>query len=113
MRTHRRRRGDDPDPPVAARQRRGRGTWPDDAEDRQLVAAPQVRQRDGRRGVAGDHDRLDVTGDERLDRFAREREHLVVGPRAVRRPGVVAQVDRRFAGQPPDDLAKDRQTADT
>ena len=31
---------------------------------------------------------------------------------AVRRPGVVAEVDRRLAGQPAEDLAEDRQAAD-
>ena len=56
----RRRRRDHPDPPVARRQRRGHRPGPDDAEDRQVVAPPEVAEGDRGRRVAGDDDRLDV-----------------------------------------------------
>ena len=69
---------------------------PDDAQDRQVVAPPEGGEADGGRGVAGDDDRLDVALGERVERLRREREDLVVGADAVRRAGVVAEVDRRF-----------------
>ena len=67
VRADRRRRGDHADPPVAGRQRGGRGAGPDDAEDRQVVAAPERTERDGGRGVAGDDDGLDVALGERVE----------------------------------------------
>ena len=66
---------------------------------------------DRRRGVAGDDDRLDVALRERVERLRREGQDLVVGADAVRRAGVVAEVDRRFGRGAADDLAQDRQTA--
>ena len=95
------RRGDDADPPVPRRQGRRRGTGPDDAQDRQRVAPSEGADPDGGRGVAGHDDRLDVALRERVERLGREGQDLVVGARAVRRAGVVAEVDRRFVRRPP------------
>ena len=103
---------DHADPPDPGRQGGRGGAGPDHAEDRQRVAPAQVGQGDRGRRVAGDDHGLDVALDEPVEGLPGEREDLVVGPRAVRRAGVVAEVDRRFAGQPADDLAQDRQSAD-
>ena len=111
VRADRRRRRDDPDPAVAGGQGRGRGTGPDDAQDRQVVPAPEGTDADRGGRVAGDHDRLHVTLGEPVERLGRERQHLLVGPDAVRGAGVVAQVDRRFSRRPPNDLPEHRQTA--
>ena len=112
VRADRGRRRDDADPAVARGQRGRRGARPDDAQDRQVVA-PAERP-DGDRGgrVAGDDDRLDVALGEPVERLRREREDLLVGSHAVGRPGVVAEVERRFARRAADDLAQDRQAAD-
>ena len=112
VRADRRRRGDDADPPDPGRQRGRGGARSDHAEDRQRVAPPGVGQGDRGRRVAGDHDGLDVALDEPVEGLAGEVEDLLVGPRPVRRPGVVAEIDGRFAGQTPDDLPEDRQPAD-
>src|SRR5688500_3195696 len=103
---------DDADPSVARRQRGRCGTGSDHPQDRDVVSAAQVAQGDGRRGVAGDDHRLDVPLDQRIDRFGREGTDLVVRAGAVGGATVVSQVDRRFAGQPPDDLPEHRQAAD-
>ena len=106
-----RRRRDHADAPIAGRQRRGHRARPHDAEDRQVVAAAEVTEGDGRRGVAGDDDRLDVAGDELVEGLDREVPDLVVGTDAVRRPEVVAEIDRRFARGAAEDLAEDGQAA--
>ena len=104
------RRRDDADPPDAGGER-GRGrTGPDDTEDGQVVAATERGETDGRGGVAGDDDRLDVALDERIERLRRECQDLLVAPRSVRGAAVVAEVDRRFVRGPADDLAEDRQS---
>ena len=76
MRADRGRRRDDPDPAVAGREG-GRGrARADDAEDRQVVAPPVGRDADGRRGVAGHDEGLDVALDEGVERLGREGQHL-------------------------------------
>ncbi len=85
---------------------------PDDAQHRQVVAAPEVAQGDRGGGVAGHDERLDVTLHQLVQRLHAEPAHLVVGPDAVRGPGVVAQVDGRFERQAAQDLTQDGQTAD-
>ena len=106
------RRGDDPDPADPGGQDGRPGTRPDHPQDRQAIAPPGVAQGDRGRGVAGDHDRLDVALHEPIERLAGERQDLLVGARPVGCPGVVAKVHRRLGGQPAEDLAEDRQTAD-
>ena len=87
-------RRDHADAPVAGREGRGGRAGPDDAQHRQVVAGPQVAQRDGGRGVARDHERLDVAGRELVQRLDREPPDLLVRADAVRRARVVAEVDR-------------------
>ena len=96
MRADRRRGRDHAHPPVARRERRGRGARPDDAEHRQVVARPQVPQGDRGRGVARDDERLDVARRELVERLHGERPDLLVGADAVRGARVVTEVDRRF-----------------
>ena len=104
-----RRGGDHADPAAAGREGRGGRARPDDAEDRDVVAPPEVDEGDGRRGVAGDDDRLHVARRERVERLAAEGEDLGVGADAVWGAVVVAEVQGRFGRRPAEDLAEDRQ----
>jgi len=49
---------------------------------------------------------------ERVEALRRERADLGIGPDAVRRARVVAEVDRRFGRRTAKDLAQDRQASD-
>ena len=78
----------------------------------QVVATPERGECDRGRGVAGDHDRLDVARGELVEALGAVAVDLVVGAGTVRRAGVVAEIDARLAGEPPHDLAEDGQPAD-
>ncbi len=99
-------------PAGPGREGSGHRPRPDHAQDRQVVAPAQVGQGDCGRSVAGDHDRLDVAFGQPLDRLPAEQQDLLVGARSIRRPGVVAEVDRRFGRHPAQDLAEHGQAAD-
>ena len=104
--------GDHADAAVPGREGRRYRPGPDDAEDGQVVPPAQDAQRDRRGRVAGHHDRLDVLVGQPVERLRREGPHLLVRADAVGRPRVVAEVDRRLAGGPSQDLAQHRQSAD-
>ncbi len=106
------RRRDDAHAPVARGERRRGGAGPDDAQHRQVVAGPQVAERDGRGRVAGDDQRLDVARRELVEGLGGEPADLVVRPDAVGGAGVVAEVDRGFVRRPAEDLAEDGQATD-
>ena len=86
---------------------------PDDAQDRQVVAAPEVAKGHRSGGVAGYDEGLHVAPHQRVEGLDAEAPDLVVGPDAVGCAGVVAQVDGRLEGQPAQDLAQDGQAADS
>ena len=111
VRTNRCRCRDHPDPPVSGRQGRRHRAGPDNAEDRQVVAPPEIHEGDRRRGVAGDDDRLDVAVGKRVEGLRRESTNLRVRTGPVRCPGVIPEVDRRFVRRSPEDLAEDGQPA--
>jgi hypothetical protein len=112
VRADRRGGRDDPDPSVAARERRRRGPRPDDAEHRQVVSASVLADPDGRGRVAGDDERLDVALHEGIERLGRELEDLLVRPDAVGGAGVVTEVDRGLARRPTQDLLQHGHPAD-
>ncbi len=105
---------DDADPSGSRGQGGGRGARADDADDGHVVARAHRRQRDRRRGVAGDDDGLHVASGQHVEALEAEANDLVIGPWPVRGPRVVAKVDRRFrAGESAEHLAQHRQATDT
>jgi hypothetical protein len=96
VRADRRRRRDDPDPSRPRGEGGRDGARSDDAEDRDVVPPAELRKGDRGRRVAGDDDRLHLALGERIEGLATERADLVIGPDAIRGPGVVAEVDGRF-----------------
>ena len=73
------------------------------------VAFPSIRERGGRRRVAGDDERLHAARGQLVEGGERQRAHLRDSSRAVRRVLGVAQVDDLFVGQLVDDCARHRQ----
>src|SRR5205085_11281332 len=94
------------------RRDRGRGSGPDDADDRhrRLVAYDIERHR--RRGIASDDHELAIAVGEPPERLAGERQDLVPRPRAVRHPRFVAEIDGRFAWELAAELPQHREPAD-
>ena len=101
-----------PDGAGPGRQRRRSGARPDDPQDGHGVAAAQVRQRDGGRGVAGHDDGLDIPRRELVETLRAEANDLVVRTRAIRRARVVTQIEGVLARQATRDLHEDGQPAD-
>ena len=112
-RTHRGLGRDDPDATGPCRRGRCHRAGPHDAQDGHVAAPTESCQGDRRRRAAGDHDGLDVLGDEVVEALPAERDDLLVRPRPVRRPRVVPEVDGALARQPATHLPQHGQPTDT
>ena len=103
---------DHPDAPGAGGRHRATDGRQDHLDDGHVVAFPGIAQAGRRRGVAGDHERLDAAVHQVVADGQRVRADLGDGQRTVRSVGGVADVDDVLVGQLVDDRARDRQPAD-
>ncbi len=87
------------DPAVSRRLDGGVRLGRDHADDRDAQLGLELRQRRRGRRVAGDDDQLHVLGLEVAADLAGKAAYLLERPRAVRQPGVVAEVDEVLVRQ--------------
>src|SRR5919204_350016 len=109
--SHRRFGCEEPDAAVACRLHGGVRLRRDHADDRNRELLLQVWQRGRRRRVAGRDDELHALLLEVDADLAREHPQLAEGPRTVRQPRVVAEVDEVLVRKGDETLVEDGQAA--